>query len=390
MLNLGVIFRSGKENERRMPIHPDHFGQMSREVGSHVRFERGYAEIFGMASEELGARFGGTATREELLAQSDAVLMLKPMPSDLQMMREGGVLWGWCHCVQQSDVAQAAIDRRLTLIAWEAMFRWLGEVRDMHVFCRNNELAGYCAVIHAMALAGIDGFYGPRRKAVVLSHGSASRGAIYALRGRGVDDISVYTQRPPWMVHDKIVGCRYGQMGRTGAAGVEAIEEDGARRRLLESLSDSDIVVNGILQDTDNPLMYMGEGEEVCLKQGCLVVDVSCDLGMGFPFARPTSFDEPVIGIGPITYYAVDHTASYLWRAASWEISRVVLRYLEAVMGGPSAWARDVTLSRSIEICDGVVQNPKILSFQNRLPGYPHERSRSQPEVLTPALHTKV
>ena len=42
-------------------------------------------------------------------------------------------------------------------------------------------------------------------------------------------------------------------------------------------------------------------------------------------------------------------------------------------MGGPDSWEKDETIRRSIEIKNGVVQNPKILSFQNRSPDYPHD-----------------
>jgi len=93
---------------------------------------------------------------------------------------------------------------------------------------------------------------------------------------------------------------------------------------------------------------------------------------MGFSFARPTSFEEPTFQVGSLTYYAVDHTPSYLWQSASWELTRVVLPFLEAVMSGPEAWKKSETIRRAIEIWDGVVQNPKILSFQGRAEAYPH------------------
>ncbi len=41
-------------------------------------------------------------------------------------------------------------------------------------------------------------------------------------------------------------------------------------------------------------------------------------------------------------------------------------------MSGPAAWADDPTIGRAIEIREGVVQNPKILSFQHRATDYPH------------------
>jgi alanine dehydrogenase len=132
------------------------------------------------------------------------------------------------------------------------------------------------------------------------------------------------------------------------------------------------VIVNGILQDTDNPMMFLERGQHDAMKPGALIIDVSCDDGMGFAFARPTSFEEPTFQVGALTYYAVDHTPSYLWQSASWELTRVVLPFLETVMGGPSSWDANETIRRAIEIREGVVQNPKILSFQGREERYPH------------------
>jgi alanine dehydrogenase len=118
--------------------------------------------------------------------------------------------------------------------------------------------------------------------------------------------------------------------------------------------------------------MLVPEGQHEKLKHGCLIVDVSCDEGMGFSFAKPTSFDEPMFQVGHVKYYAVDHTPSYLWNAASWEISNSLLPYLPVVMEGPERWKKNETIRRAIEIQDGLVLNPKVLSFQNRDNTYPY------------------
>jgi alanine dehydrogenase len=89
--------------------------------------------------------------------------------------------------------------------------------------------------------------------------------------------------------------------------------------------------------------------------------------------ARPTSFDEPTFTVGNgVTYYAVDHSPSYLWNSATWEISQALLPYVSKVLAGPDAWDGDETLRRAIEIRDGVIQNAEILAFQNRSADYPH------------------
>jgi alanine dehydrogenase len=73
-----------------------------------------------------------------------------------------------------------------------------------------------------------------------------------------------------------------------------------------------------------------------------------------------------------IDYYAVDHSPAYLWNSATWGISEALIPYLRTVMDGPAAWDEDLTIRRAIEIQAGVVQNPKILSFQRRAAAHPH------------------
>ena len=71
-------------------------------------------------------------------------------------------------------------------------------------------------------------------------------------------------------------------------------------------------------------------------------------------------------------YYAVDHSPSYLWNSATWEISEALLPFLAWSWTGAEAWDGDATIRRAIEIRDGVIQNPAILSFQGRAPKHPH------------------
>jgi hypothetical protein len=68
----------------------------------------------------------------------------------------------------------------------------------------------------------------------------------------------------------------------------------------------------------------------------------------------------------------VDHTPSYLWSAASREISKALLPYLGPVAAGRPAWDADPTIRRAIDILDGVVLNQDILGFQRREAEYPH------------------
>ena len=93
---------------------------------------------------------------------------------------------------------------------------------------------------------------------------------------------------------------------------------------------------------------------------------------MGFPFATPTSCDEPVLRFGSIDYYAVDHTPSYLWDSASRSIFGALIVHLPTVLAGRAARQLDETIRRAVAIDQGVVIHPTILSLQGRATAYPH------------------
>jgi alanine dehydrogenase len=374
-LSLGVMARSGKENERRLPIHPRHLARIPDDLRADVYLETGYGEQLGLSDEELAGRVAGFRSHEQLVEQCDVILLPKPLLSEVSELRDGQVLWGWPHCVQDEKLTQVAIDKRLTLIAFEAMNHWNGDGSfNLHVFHKNNELAGYCSVLHALQIAGSTGAYGRRLRAVVIGFGATARGAVTALNALGVYDVDVLTHRAVAAVVAPIHSAR-----------IVHFDSDEPSRRshavtpegpvpLAGFLAEHDVIVNCVLQDTDAPLVFMTDDDLAVMRPGTLVVDVSCDEAMGFSWARPTTFADPLFVVGDnVLYYAVDHSPSYLWDSATWENSEALLPFLRTVLGGGAAWDVDHTIRRAIEIRDGVIQNPAILSYQGRAPVYPHE-----------------
>ncbi|SEK85347.1 N(5)-(carboxyethyl)ornithine synthase [Pacificibacter marinus] len=374
-LTFGVIGTSKKEDERRVPIHPDHLSRLTESCRKKLIFEEGYGEPFGLSDAEIAAQTGGVASRGSLLSELGNVIVAKPTLSDLQDLKEGGILWGYPHCAQQRAITQVAIDRKLTLIAFEDMFVWSpsGQV-GRHTFYKNNEMAGYCAILHALRLKGIDGHYGNQRKTIIFSFGAVSRGAIYALKAHGFRDITICIQRPDHEVREEVLDCEYVRIREGGAdeARMLVVEHDGHERPLTELISEADIIVNGTYQDTDHPLDFITEDEKSCLKPGGLIVDVSCDEGMGFYFAKPTTFKEPMFKVEKTDYYAVDHTPNYLWESASRSISAALIVYLQTMIEGRASWQENETIRRAMNVDAGVIVKPNILSFQNRQLEYPH------------------
>ncbi len=373
LLTIGVIGKSLKENEKRVPIHPDHLERIPQKIRKNITFEAGYGLRFGMDDTRLAKLSSGSVgSRDEIFTDFDIVLIPKPLAADLEQIHPGSIIWGWPHCVQQKALTQIAIDRRHTLIAWEEMFLWSNGKKNLHTFYKNNELAGYAGVIHALSLIGITGNYGKAGKAVVLSYGSVSRGAVYALQSQGFHDVTVYTHRDFTNVADQLPTVVYKHFEHDAQGNLVAVNHAGVSQPFSDALKEADVIVNGILQDPLKPMMFVPKQDVHKLKKGTLIVDISCDEGMGFWCARPTSFKDPMFEVQGMYYYSVDHSPSYYWNSASFEISEALLPFLEVVMKGPEAWPKNETIFKAIEIKEGHIQNPNILSFQKRAKEFPH------------------
>ncbi|WP_456461565.1 N(5)-(carboxyethyl)ornithine synthase [Reichenbachiella sp.] len=375
LLTMGVIGTSKKQDERRVPIHPEHLNRLPEHIRKQLIFEKGYGKPFNITDEEIRTKTGGIATRSEILSDIGSAIIAKPVQSDLEEMKSEGVLWGYPHCAQQEAITQIAIDKKLTLIAFEDMYVWhpSGQI-GRHTFYKNNEMAGYSAVIHALQLKGIDGHYGNQRKVIIFSFGAVSRGAIYALKAHGFRDITICIQRPDHEVREEVLDVHYSRIrkGKKGEPRLMVVEHDGTERPLMDLIKESEIIINGTYQDTDDPIDYVKESEKSNLKPGTLIIDVSCDEGMGFYCAKPTTFQDPIISVDHIDYYAVDHTPSYYWESASRSISAALIVHLPSVIEGRSSWKNNKTIQNAINIDNGTIVKDHVLRFQNRENEYPH------------------
>ena len=296
-------------------------------------------------------------------------------------MREGQVLWGWPHCVQDVEITQQAIDGRLTVIAFEAMNHWTADgAFSLHVLHKNNELAGYASVLHALSLVGSTGDYGRKLTAAVIGFGATARGAVTALAAMGVTDVDVLTHRAVAAVASPIHSARLVQFGldENDPSGNE-VETATGPQPLAGYLAAHDIIVNCVLQDPNRPMMFLDTADLPDLAPGTLIVDVSCDEGMAFSWARPTSFEEPLV---------MRRQRRGVLRRGPQPLLPLELRHLGDQRGPPAPrvgrarrsgpWAADPTISRAVEIQDGRIRNPNILEFQCRSAEFPHPRQASR------------
>ncbi|QZN97071.1 N(5)-(carboxyethyl)ornithine synthase [Symbiopectobacterium purcellii] len=366
---IGVFGTSSKKFENRIPLHPALFSSIPGSVKKNLIFESGYGEKFGITDDFFSEHFAGVATREQLFSESDVFLLPKPELDDFKFFSEGKILWGWAHCVQGVEITSAAIASGMTIIAWEAMY---GGKDHTHIFYRNNELAGYAAVQHMMMLTGKTGYFGKNLKAAVLGFGATARGAINSLRSLGINEVTVYSNRPSYLINAPIENVSYFRIIREQGKSILLENQNGKFESSSSVLSDFDIIVNCVLQDTMNPMVFITEADLIRFKRHVDIIDISCDKGMGFSFAQPTSFAEPVLKIANLVrYYCVDHTPTLYWDSASYEITKSILDFLPDLVH--NSWMSNSILSDAVEIHNGHIKNEKIISFQERANKYPHK-----------------
>jgi len=53
LLTMGVIGTSKKEDERRVPLHPEHLNRLPEHIRRQLIFEKGYGVPFNIDDEEI-------------------------------------------------------------------------------------------------------------------------------------------------------------------------------------------------------------------------------------------------------------------------------------------------------------------------------------------------
>ena len=315
-LSLGVISRSRKENERRLAIHPRHLERIDADLRRpHLPRTRLRRAVRHLRRAAGAARRRAAHPRAAASRSATSSCCPSRWPQDLAELREGQVLWGWPHCVQDEELTQLAIDRRLTLIAFEAMNHWNRDGSfNLHVFHKNNELAGYCSVLHALQLIGIDRRLRPAaargRHRLRRDRAGCGDGAQRARRARRRRPHPPRRRRgrlaDPLGAHRALRARRADDPSRShalhrrrpGAAG--GVPRRARHHRQLRAA--------GHRRPADVPHRRRPGRAS---RRARLIIDVSCDEGMGFSWARPTTFAEPTFTVGDnVHYYAVDHSPS--------------------------------------------------------------------------------
>lgn len=312
---------SPKENEKRRAMLPEDIAKLKNP--NMLYFEKGYGEVLGIKDEEY-LNVGANIENRKAILEKDVICDPKIGDGNyLEHLKEGQMIFGWVHAVQNRQVTDILVNNKLKAIAWEDMHE-----EGRHVFWRNNEIAGEAAVIHAYQLYGKLPY---ETKVAILGRGNTARGAYRILNGLGAD-ITVY--------------------GRN-------MEE-----LLRKEIGKYDVIVNCILWDTTRKDHIIYRKDLMKMKKNSLIIDVSCDAYKAIETSKITTFTNPIYYVDGIMHYVVDHTPSIFYKTASKDISGVLVKYLDYIVEGKEN--RDNVLSNAIIIENGDILDEKIIKYQHR------------------------
>ncbi|MBO4600072.1 MAG: N(5)-(carboxyethyl)ornithine synthase [Bacteroidales bacterium] len=311
---------SHKENEKRRTLVPADVKHILHP--QQIYIEEGYGEVLGYADSDY-TQFGiHTATRQEVLRKD---IVADPKIGDAEYLEtlDGQTTFGWLHAVQNRDITDKIISRRLTCFAWEDMYE-----NGRHSFWRNNEIAGEAAVFHAYMCHGIFPY---NTRAAVLGRGNIARGAVKTLNYMGA----------------------------------EVMQYDRKTERLFQQELDGfDVIVNAILWDTSRKDHIIYRSDLKRMRRNALIIDVSCDRNGGVETSIPTTIENPTYVVDGVTHYVVDHTPSLFWKTTTETLSAEFIKYIDLLI-------EDRPLDNPVlrgcnNFSHGTILDQRIIDFQGR------------------------
>lgn len=318
MKTVGFVI-SKKENEKRRALLPNHIKNIKNK--NYIFIEKGYGELMGISDDEYQKEGANVCSRDEAMSKD---VIVDPKIGDaeyLESLKDGSVLFGWLHLVQNKTLTDLCIKKRFSTFCWENMFEG-----QKHVFYRNNQIAGEAAVFHAFECYGKS----PEGLNVaVLGNGNVAKGAIKVLNQLGAH-VRVYDKD----------------------------EEETFKKEFFKY----DALVNAILWDTNRKDHIIYDDDMKRMKENSLLIDISCDHDGGFESSHPTTFDDPMYKYNGVYHYAVDHVPSIFFRDSSDSISLEISKYIDYIIEGKE----NITLSNALDIKNGEILNKKIITHQGR------------------------
>jgi len=313
---MGLLI-SHKNNEKRRAILPEDVKRLNNP--DMLFFETGYGDSVGHSDQEYLDAGANVVSREKAF-QCDIITDVKLGDADyLDQLENGKTLFGWAHAAQGITFTDVCLEKSFTVIAWEEIFE-----QGRYLFYRNREVAGEAAILQAFP------YYGKMPyecRVAIIGNGQTAKGAMRILHGLGAE-VDVYGRKLETLFREKMI--------------------------------DYDVIVNCVMWDITRKDHLISRDDLKRLKPHTMIVDVSCDAGLGIETSRPTTIDNPVYMEEGVLHYAVDNTPAMFPLTVTKVLSEGNVRIFDPVIESRLTPA----LENAVVIEDGHIRDRKVWDFR--------------------------
>lgn len=349
-----------KNNENRVGMTP---------AGVYTLAQKGH-KLMIQTNAGLGSGFtddeyinvGATIleTPEEVYQLADMIVKVKePQDIEVDMMKEGQVLFTYLHLAAEPELTQRLMDKKITAIAYETVQL---EDGSLPLLTPMSEVAGRISVIiggnllskaqggKGVLLPGVPGV--KPAKVTILGAGTVGINAAKIAVGMGAD-VTLLNKSPAKL---KYIEDIYGSRIKTLILN---------ELTLADAVKSADLFIGGILIPGARAPKLVKEYMVKSMKPGSVIVDVAIDQGGCVEtITHATSHDNPTYEMHGVIHYSVPNMPGAYAKTSTYALTNVTLPYVVklAENGLEEALLKDESLKKGVNTMDGKCTCPSLAS----------------------------
>ena len=352
-----------KTREYRVGLVPGGVDALVR-AGHRVLIESGAGLGAGITDAEytaVGAELVGTAA--EVWERAQLVVKVKePVAPELDLMREGQILYTYLHLAAAPALTEALVRRKVSAVAYETIQLPDGSLPLLRPM---SEVAGRMAIqVGAVSLqkesqgkgvllGGVPGV--PHGKVVILGAGTVGINAARVAVGMGAD-VALLDVNLTRLAHvDDLFGGR-----------VTTLFSDPHTVDL--QLRAADLVVGAVLVAGARAPRLVSEDMISRMTPGSVVVDVAVDQGGCFETTHPTTHDDPTYVVHGVVHYCVANMPGAVARTSTYALTSATIPFALALAsrGVPGAVLAQPVLAGGVNAFGGHITHPAVAASVGR------------------------
>ncbi|MEX0796433.1 MAG: alanine dehydrogenase [Acidimicrobiia bacterium] len=311
-----------KTAEHRVALTPVGARELT-ERGHRVLVEAGAGEGSTISDDEFreqGAEIVGAAA--DVFATAEMIVKVKePQDNEIDMFREGQVLFTYLHLAAYPAMARRLRERGIVAIAYETVQM---PDRSLPLLAPMSEIAGRMATQvgayflekahggRGILLGGVAGV--TPAKVVVIGGGIAGSNAAVIAMGMQAEVI---------VLDNDLNKLRYLDSLHQG----RIVTVHSNKLNLEQQVLSADLVIGTVLiPGASAPKLVTAEMVSA-MKKGSVLVDVAIDQGGCFETSRETTHAEPTYMVDDVVHYAVGNIPGAVPHTSTYALTNATLRY---------------------------------------------------------------